>query len=123
MFNTWGEIMLELAAAVFAITAIGGVLLAFIRFSKNVNPPTLVALTHGSAGGIGLVLLLIGVLQTGEFGYPGLALILFLVAAAGGFYLFTHHMREQLIPSQVVALHGGIAVVAFGALLASLFLV
>ena len=46
---------------------------------------------------------------------------LFVIAALGGFYLFSHQLRERRLPSGVVLIHGGAAVAAFLLLLAYLF--
>jgi hypothetical protein len=42
----------------------------------------------------------------------------FVVAALGGFALFSFHVRKQQLPLAVVVLHGLLAVVAFVILLA-----
>ena len=65
------------------------------------------------------VLLVLQVLQ----GSPGTrvlaALALFLVAALGGFFLATLHLKKTLPPKAVVFLHAGLAVVAFLVLLSA----
>jgi len=42
---------------------------------------------------------------------------LFVVAALGGFALFSFHLRRQPLPTPVVFIHGLVAVVAFVLLL------
>jgi hypothetical protein len=49
------------------------------------------------------------------------ALVIFVIAALGGFYLFSFHLRSQVLPSPVVLIHGGAAVLAFVLLLLYLF--
>ena len=41
------------------------------------------------------------------------ALVLFLVAALGGFGLFFHHLRKVALPIWLVAVHAVVAVAAF----------
>jgi hypothetical protein len=43
------------------------------------------------------------------------------IAALGGFYLFSFHLRSQMLPSAVVLIHGGAAVLAFVLLLLYVF--
>jgi hypothetical protein len=114
---------MELAAVIFAAAALGGVGMAFFRLTKNINPPTWLALVHGAAGALGLVLLIMAILNAETPGYEAMALALFLAAALGGFYLFSHHMRGQLLPENIIFIHGGVAVVAFVTLLASMFMI
>jgi hypothetical protein len=79
--------------------------------------PGSVAVVHGVAAATALVLLLIAVLANDLSGWATLALVLFVVAALGGFYLASLHLRGARHPTPLVLGHGLIAVVAFVALL------
>lgn len=106
------------AVVVFAIAAVGGLLLASLRI-KNKPLPMGLALAHGAAAAVGLVLLGLAAFAGG--GGPSQARVafgLFVVAALGGFALFSFHVRKQQLPLGVVVLHGLLAVVAFVILLA-----
>ena len=114
--------MLMWAAIVFAIAALGGATLATLHFRGRTPLPMPLALLHGLLAATGLVLLIAAALTQPGFGGLGLAaLVIFVIAALGGFYLFAHHLRGRPLPSAVVLIHGGAAVVAFLALLAFIF--
>jgi multisubunit Na+/H+ antiporter MnhF subunit len=103
----------------FALAALGGVFLA-IRHLRGQSLPGAVAIVHGAAAAIALVLLLIAVLTSNLSGLATVALVLFVVAALGGFYLASLHLRGERHPTPLILGHGLIAVVAFVALLAAI---
>lgn len=105
-----------LALIFFAVAALGGLTLAYLRLS-NKELPTPLALLHGALAAVGIVLLLIAVIGTGGGGGPLAALILFAIAALGGFLLFSFHMRKKQLPIGVMTVHGLVAVIAFVVLL------
>ena len=72
------------------------------------------ALLHGLLAANGSVLLIAAALTQPGFGTLAVAsLVIFALAALGGFYLFSHHLRGRPLPSTVVLIDGGAAVVAF----------
>jgi hypothetical protein len=105
--------MLHLAILVFAIAAVGGLILAVLHFRGQDRPWTL-SILHGLLGATGLVLLLIPVLGGAAPALGKAALGLFLAAALGGFLLFAFHLQKKRLPSPVVIIHAGVAVKAFG---------
>lgn len=74
------------------------------------------AIVHGIAAASGLVLLILGVMNMGSTGSKA-SLAIFLLAALGGFTLFSFHLRSRPLPVPLVFIHGGAAVVAFLVLL------
>lgn len=104
--------MLMIAAGIFAVTALGGAVLAYLHFSGKAIPMAL-ALIHGAAGGAGLAALGWAVLALGMGGGATVALGLFVVAALGGFFLFSFQIRQERLPSFVVGVHALVAVAAF----------
>lgn len=103
------------ALVVFAVAALGGLTLAYMRIvKKDVSLP--LAVVHGIFAATGLVLLIIGVTQMGGSGATA-ALIIFLVAALGGFTLLSFHLRTRPLPVPLVIVHGLVAVAAFVTLL------
>jgi hypothetical protein len=114
--------MLTWSAILFAIAALGGATLATLHFRGRTPLPMPLALLHGLLAASGLVLLAAAALTMPGFGGLGLAaLVIFLVAALGGFYLFAHHLGGRPLPSAVVLIHGGAAVVGFLILLIYVF--
>lgn len=110
--------MLSVALLIFAIAAIGGLILASHVLRSRFAPWALSVL-HALLGAAGLVLLIILLLQ-GNAAQPVLiAFILLLVAALGGFFLASLHLRKQLPPKAVVVIHAGLAVVGFLTLLSA----
>lgn len=110
--------MWTVALVLFAIAAIGGLVLAGMRMSGREVPPTSIALIHGLFAAAGLVTLIVSVLQAASAGTAGVALAIFLVAAVGGFVLFSFHLRKRALPIPLVVIHGLVAVTAFVVLLA-----
>lgn len=113
--------MLGTALIVFAIAAIGGVVLA-MHVLRDKFAPWALSVIHALLGAVGLVLLII-MLTQGVAG-QGLLIgfVLLLIAALGGFFLASFHLRKQLPPKAVVIAHASLAVVGFLTLL-SLWLV
>lgn len=103
----------------FAAAAGGGAVLAYLRLKDKPLPMGL-ALAHGAIAAAGLVALLVPVLS-GEAEGGAAPLGLFVVAALGGFFLFSFHVRKKPIPVLPMVAHAGIALVAF-LLLAARFL-
>jgi hypothetical protein len=110
--------LLNAAAVVFAIAALGGIVLA-AHVLRGKFAPWALSLLHAALGAAGIVLVLVTVIQ-GLRGNATLALGLFVIAALGGFFLASFHYRKQLPPSAVVVVHAVVALAGFGALLAAI---
>jgi hypothetical protein len=106
------------ALIVFAIAAVGGLVLASSVLRGRLAPWAL-SLAHALLGATGLVLLLVQVVQGTAAGRVVAALGLLAVAALGGFYLASLHARKTVAPKAVVFLHAGLAVVGFLVLLSA----
>lgn len=113
--------MFSVAAVLFAIAAVGGLVMAYMHFMRDRNPPGGLAALHGVLAASALFLLAWGVLQVGATTYIAWALGLFVVAALGGFFLLSFDLRGKRFPSPVVVIHALVAVVAFVLLLAGVF--
>ena len=100
------------ALVLFAVAAAGGALLAFLRLS-NKPLPTPLALLHGALAACGLAALAFHALGPAGASQARLALAIFVVAALGGFVLFSLHLRKKPLPVPLVLVHGAVAVVAF----------
>jgi hypothetical protein len=107
------------AIVLFGIAALGGAFLAVLRFQKKPLPLG-VAVLHGILAASGLVVLLTSVISAASTGsLPKVALGLFIVAALGGFGLFSFHLRKKDLPIPLVLVHAVVAVAGFLSLVAA----
>lgn len=109
--------MLLYALIVFAIGALGGLTLASVYVLRGRLAPWALSLLHAALGAIGLLLLIYAAVTTGIPRPALVALVILVVAALGGFYLASIHLRRQVAPRPVVFIHAGVAVIGFLALL------
>ncbi|MEQ8425365.1 MAG: hypothetical protein RIA63_11695 [Cyclobacteriaceae bacterium] len=107
--------MIYAAIALFAVAAVLGLIILVNWLSKNDAPKSIIY-GHGLVGAIALVVLIAYALQNPE-NYPQLSIILFVVGASGGFYLFFRNMKANEKPVGIAFVHALIAVSAFVALL------
>jgi len=111
---------LIVAAVLFALGALGGLYMAALAF-KGRPLPVIVAVLHGLLGATGLVLLIYEVLMGLGAGTAKIALIILIVAALGGFYLLSFHIKKQQHPRAVIVIHALVAVIGFLTLLAAIW--
>lgn len=114
--------MFNYAVLLFATAAVIGLYMAVQHFRGRTPPPAGLAILHGLLAVSGVVALLLGVREIGTGTMHTWALGIFVVAALGGLYLVSHHMRQKPLPNGVVIIHGLAAVVAFLILLTAVFL-
>ncbi|KRA82113.1 hypothetical protein ASD78_02285 [Lysobacter sp. Root667] len=106
--------MLQTATILLAITALGGLLMAIIRFTTKQNPPAWLAMLHGLLAASGLTLLVYAICTLAVPPMATLALVLFLLAATGGTVMsLAYKWRQRLLPAWLVAAHACAAVLAF----------
>jgi hypothetical protein len=108
--------MLTYALIVFAIGALGGLYLAS-HVLRGKLAPWPVSLLHAGLGAIGLLLVIYAALSGGISRAATTALVILIVAALGGFYLASIHLRSTVAPKPVVFIHAGVAVIGFLTLL------
>lgn len=114
--------MLQTAAILFALAALGGVLMAAIRFSGRPRPPSWLAMGHGFMAAAGLTLLIYAELTVGIPMLAEFSLGLFIVAAIGGAAInLLFHARQRDIPIPLMLVHAALAVSAFILLLCTVF--
>lgn len=106
--------MLKIAVLIFAIGAVGGLILASSVLRGRLASWAL-SLLHAALGATGLVLTAIVVLggSTDVAKVVPTALIILVVAALGGFFLASYHARKASPPKGAVIAHAGLAVVGF----------
>jgi hypothetical protein len=112
-FSTRWEIpMLNYALIVFAVAAVGGLVLA-AHVLRDKFAPWALSLLHALLGAAGLVLLIMMLMQDSAPQKVLIGFVLLLVAALGGFFLASFHLRQKLPPKAVVIVHAGVAVAGF----------
>jgi hypothetical protein len=106
--------MLNIAILVFAIGAVGGLVLANTVLRGRLASWPL-SLLHMALGATGLVLTAIVVLggASGISSIVPIALLVLVVAALGGFFLASFHARQIPGPKPVVVIHASVAVIGF----------
>lgn len=112
--------MLDTGLILFAIAALGGATMAVLHFRGRAAPPAVLAALHGILAAAGLAVLLLAVVRDGARGLPAIALLLFLLAALGGFWLLGLHIRGRRHPPALIVGHGLLAVAGFLVLLAAI---
>lgn len=104
--------MLIYALIAFAIAAVGGLILA-AHVLRDRFAPWALSLLHAAFGALGLVLLIVLLVQGGASQVVVIGFALLLIAALGGFFLASFHLRQKLAPKAIVVVHAGVAVVGF----------
>ncbi len=112
--------MLTNAIIIFALAAVGGLFLA-AKVLTGKLAPWLVSIAHALLGATGLIVLA-GIVMGGQ-GPARItaALGLLVVAALGGFFLASFHIRGKLPPKSVVIIHAGVAITGFLTLISVAF--
>ncbi|WP_322999679.1 hypothetical protein [Castellaniella sp.] len=108
--------MLTVTLLVFAIAAIGGLILA-AHVLRGKFAPWALSVLHALLGAIGLILLITLLVQGNAAQQVLVGFIILLIAALGGFFLASFHLRKRLPPKAVVILHAALAVIGFLTLL------
>jgi len=114
--------MLITALIVFAIAAMGGLFLAS-RVLRGHLAPWAISILHALLGASGLILLILTVVQGGASARVTAALAILILAALGGFFLASLHLRGRVAPKAVVFVHAGVAVAGFLTLLSAVLAV
>ncbi len=111
--------MLTYAVIVFGLAALGGLVLASSVLRGRLAPwPA--SLLHAALGAVGLVLLFLAV-QDGAGNRVFYSRIILAIAALGGFYLASVHLKKEVAPGGLVMVHAGAAVIGFLLLVGAAF--
>ena len=106
--------MLFLAIALIVIAALFGLyLLSYVL--QNKNTPKGIAFIHGPLAALGLIILIIYALFYKPA--PIVSIILFILAAFGGFILIYRDITGKSVPKWLAIGHGLTAIVGFGFLI------
>lgn len=102
--------MLATIIGIFLIAALlGMVLISYVL--KNKNTPKGLAFTHGPLAALGLVLLIIYAFTYGLV--PIESIVLFIIAALGGFVMIYRDLTGKTLPKWLAIVHGSVAIIAF----------
>jgi glucose uptake protein GlcU len=115
--------MFNYAVLLIALGAVLGLYMAVQHFKGRTPPKAGVAILHGLLAVSGVIVLLLGVWEIGFGTAHTWALLLFGVAALGGLFLVSHHMRQRPLPNGVIVIHGLVAAIALLVLLTAVYLV
>ncbi len=110
--------MLYLILALFLIAAILGIII-FKNWVTTANTSRTVIYAHGIFAAVALILLLVQVLQNKRGNFQT-SLILFVVAALIGFYMFFQDLKRKFSPVWLAVIH---ALLALGGFIVLLLLV
>jgi ABC-type transport system involved in cytochrome c biogenesis permease subunit len=112
------NLMLQSATGVFVVAALGGLAMAGIRLFGQRNPPVWLTMAHGLLAGAGLTLLIYAAFTSRIPQMAMFALLLFLVAAAGGIVMnLGYQWKQRPLPVPLMVVHALLAIVAFVMLL------
>ena len=100
---------------IFALAAVLG-LTILIKWLSKKDVSRGVVYAHGIFAALGLGLLAFFAVDNGS-NYPKTALILLVVAAIGGFYMFFRDVQNKMSPYSIAFVHALLAVVGFVSLL------
>jgi hypothetical protein len=101
----------------FAVAALGGLYMA-VKVFKGVVAPWSISFIHAGFGAAGLILL-IWAYASGSSSVA-IPLAILMIAALGGFFLASFHLRGMLPPKVIVIIHALVAVIGVGLLVVSL---
>src|SRR5215213_6773731 len=103
--------MLYAAIALFAVAAILGILI-FKNWLTSAKTSRGVVYAHGIIAATALILLLVVVFQNGISALRT-SVILFIIAALGGIYMFVRDLRGKFSPMWLATVHALLAVAGF----------
>ena len=111
-------LFMKTALALLTVAALGGVAMAVQILGRNAAPPHWLAMLHGLLAASALTLLLYAFFTVGLPPFGMWAMVLFLIAAAGGAFLnLGYHMKAIPMPKGIVVVHASLAVVGYVLLL------
>ena len=113
-------LILRTSAILLAVAAVGGLVMAGMRFASDRQPPAALAMLHGFLAAAALTLLLFAAATVGLPQMALGALVLFILAAGGGAILnLKYHWKQLPLPKWLVIVHAIAAVAGFLMLLAA----
>jgi protein-S-isoprenylcysteine O-methyltransferase Ste14 len=115
-------LLVRTAAVVLAVAALGGLLMAGMRFAGTERPPSWLAMLHGLLAGAGLTLLLYAGFAVGIPRSAWIGIVLLVLAALGGVFLnLAYHDKRLPLPKGIMVVHALLAVAGFGLIFVAAF--
>lgn len=111
--------MMYLTIALFALAAVLG-LSILLKWLAKKDASRGVVYSHGLVAATALVLLVVYAIQH-PTAFPTVSIVLFVLAALGGFYMFFNDLKKKNSPLSIAIVHGLLAVGGFVALLLFVF--
>ena len=113
--------MMKTSAVLFALAAIGGLIMALIRFRGADRPPSAIAMAHGLLAAAALTLLIYAAAAAGVPSIGMVALVILVIVAVVGVALnLLYHDKQVPLPKPTIVIHGLVAVIGFVLLLFAL---
>ncbi len=103
--------MIYVSIALFALAAVLG-LIILVKWLTKKTASRGVIYSHGIFAAVALVLVVAFSLQNPD-NFPKLSLILFVISATAGFYMFFRDLRHKMSPISLALLHALVSVAAF----------
>jgi len=110
--------MIVTSIVLFLIAALGGLYMAARIFAGNM-PPWAVVIIHGVLAASGLLVLLYALFTGSQAAAVMIGAVLLVIAALGGFFMFSFQLRKLPPPKAVVIVHALAAVLGVMCLLAN----
>lgn len=107
--------LVYLSIAVFAFAAVFG-LTILVKWLSKKDVSRTVIYTHGLFAALGLALLTVYALQNPD-NFPKISLILLVISALGGFYMFFRDLQKKMSPYSIAFVHALLAIAGFVGLL------
>jgi protein-S-isoprenylcysteine O-methyltransferase Ste14 len=110
--------MIVTSIVLFLVAALGGLYMAARIFGGSM-PPWAVVIIHGVLAASGLLVLLYALFTGPQAASVMIGAILLVIAALGGFFMFSYQLRKLPPPKAIVVVHALAAVLGVVCLLAN----
>ncbi len=108
--------MVVTSIVLFLVAALFGLYMAARVFSGN-PPPWIAVILHGVLAASGLLVLIYALFTGAEPALVTIGAALLVIAALGGFFMFSYQLRKAVPPKAVVVIHASAAVIGVVCLL------
>src|SRR5262245_38114005 len=108
--------MINIAIGLLLTAALFGIYMA-ARIFRNALPPWGAVILHGLLAALGLLALLYAVFTGAQSAAVIVGAVSIVIAALGGFFMFSYQLRKAAPPKGIVIVHALLAVIGVAALL------